>query len=202
MPPGHSEVTTPTSQQYYDSAAAAAAAAAYTNAALVRIEVFGSQIHNTKILNVNPYLQIHHLPFQGTGYPGGDDYVAAAAAAASAYSQPLPFDAKADNGQNGNSSLRYPLGPSSRHPRGTRGASPGAGSSEGSSTSPNSPLQLTTNRYRCQKLIKRSYSLILCNLCFISSYENSGSGGVAYVSSVYDYSEQNGNHGNSFAKKV
>ena len=39
-------------------------------------------------------------------------------------------------------------------------------------------------------------------LCFISSYENSGSGGVAYVSSVYDYSEQNGNHGNSFAKKV
>ena len=45
-------------------------------------------------------------------------------------------------------------------------------------------------------------SLILCNLCFISSYENSGSGGVAYVSSVYDYSEQNGNHGNSFAKKV
>ena len=88
------------------------------------------------------------MPFQGTGYPGGDDYVAAAAAAASAYSQPPPFDAKADNGQNGNSSLRYPLGPSSRHPRGTRGASPGAGSSEGSSTSPNSPLQLTTNRYR------------------------------------------------------
>ena len=45
-------------------------------------------------------------------------------------------------------------------------------------------------------------AFILCNLCFISSYENSGSGGVAYVSSVYDYSEQNGNHGNSFAKKV
>ena len=35
-----------------------------------------------------------------------------------------------------------------------------------------------------------------------SSYENSGSGGVAYVSSVYDYSEQNGNHGNSYGKKV
>ena len=36
-----------------------------------------------------------------------------------------------------------------------------------------------------------------------SSYENSGGGGgVAYVSSVYDYSEQNGNHGNSYSKKV
>ena len=69
--------------------------------------------------------------------------MAAAAAAASAYSQPPhPFEPKSDHGHNGNSSMRYPLG--SRRPR---GSSPGAGSSEGSSPSPNSPLQLTTNRY-------------------------------------------------------
>ena len=68
---------------------------------------------------------------------------------------------------------------------------------------PNGGLYLTGTECIIMDNLSGVRIILSCaTLCFISSYENSGSGGVAYVSSVYDYSEQNGNHGNSFAKKV